>query len=249
MHIICVIPSRIGSTRLPQKPLALIKGKPMVAWVYENAKRCQAFSEVIVATDHPSVVEIIENLGGKAVMTDPDLPTGSDRVAVAAKLYPQYENVDVIVNVQGDQPFVNAKMLNALVAPYLADESPAMATLACPLDHTKHANDPNIPKVITDQTQHAIYFSRAPIPYLRNKPASLNDLPVYHHLGVYAYQRYFLEFYQNMPQTPLEKVESLEQLRAVENGYRIRVSLVDNNATTLEVNTPEELQQAELADI
>lgn len=240
MNILCVIPSRLASTRLARKSLALIQGKPMVQRVYESAIRCPDFSKVIVATDSNEIADVIRNIGGEVEMTDPDIQTGSDRAAVVAKRYPEMQ---VIVNLQGDQPFIKPQMLSELVAPYLAGETPEMTTLACPLHIQNEFNDPNSVKVITNAKNNAIYFSRSPIPYFRNQLMVDKQIPVYYHLGLYAYSRDFLDIYNRLPQTPLELTESLEQLRVLENGYSIRVCYTQHKI--LEINTPEELAQAQ----
>lgn len=237
MKILCVIPSRLASTRLPRKSLALIQGTPMVQRVYEQAKKCALLTEVIVATDSEEIASVIKDIGGKVAMTDPALKTGSDRVAAVAKAYPDME---VVINLQGDEPFIQPQMLEELIAPYLAGEKPDMTTLAYDLDFNTEYEDPNIVKVITNQLGHAIYFSRSPIPYNR---AVLEKLPVWHHMGLYAYTREFLQIYQSLLQTPLEQAESLEQLRALEHGYVIRVCHTAHR--TLEINTPEELARAQ----
>lgn len=241
MKILCVIPSRIASTRLPQKALLPIQGKPMVLRTYENARASELFSDVIVATDSEQIAAIIRNVDGHVVMTDAAIATGSERVAYVAEHYSQ---ADVVVNLQGDEPFIKKKMLASLIAPYLAGDMPNMTTLAYPLHKDKYAN-PGTVKVITDLTHHALYFSRAPIPYFRS--VHVNEAhdspPVYNHVGLYAFTHAFLQQYKQLPQTPLEKVESLEQLRVLEHGYKIRVCFTDEN--TLEVNTPEEYQQAQ----
>lgn len=235
MKILCVIPSRIHSTRLPRKPLLMVQGKTMIQWVYENAKRCPVLSDVIVATDSEEIAAIIENIGGKVKMTDPLLPTGSDRVAKVAVDYPE---MDVVINLQGDEPFIRPRMLEQLVAPYLNGESPEMSTLAYPLHPSKY-EDPGAVKVVTDLKGNALYFSRAPIPYFRTE----NHTAVHHHMGLYAFRRDFLMHYTTLPQTPLEKTESLEQLRALEHGFKIRVCFTENR--TLEINTPEEYAEAQ----
>jgi 3-deoxy-manno-octulosonate cytidylyltransferase (CMP-KDO synthetase) len=237
MKILCVIPSRINSIRMPRKPLLPIQGKPMIQWVYENAKRCKIISDVIIATDSEEIAALIESMGGKAVMTDPAIETGSDRIAVVAQLHPE---MDVIINLQGDEPFIRPHMLEQLVAPWLAGETPEMTTLAHPLDMETDYALPGAVKVITDLNGNAIYFSRSPIPYFR---AAGHHAPVYHHIGLYAFRRDFLMTYQNLPQTPLEKIEALEQLRVLEHGYKIRVCLTAEK--TLEINTPEEYRQAQ----
>lgn len=236
MQILCVIPSRIQSTRILRKPLSLIQGKPMIQWVYENAKRCQVLADVIVATDNEEIADVVHKVGGKTVMTDPDLPTGSDRVAAVARQHPK---MDVIINLQGDEPFIKPQMLEQLVAPYLQGESPEMTTLAYPLDLSTDYQNPGAVKVITDLQGNALYFSRSPIPYFR----ASQQAPVYHHMGLYAFRRDFLLHYTTLPQTPLEKAESLEQLRVLEHGFKIRVCLT--NEKTLEINLPEELERAQ----
>lgn len=231
MKILCVIPSRIQSTRLPRKPLLSIQGKPMVQWVYENASSCSTISKVVVATDSEEIALVIKNCGGNVEMTSADLKTGSDRVAAVAE---KYNDMDIVINLQGDEPFIKPKMLEQLIQPFLSDEKITMATLAYALDIEKEYTDYRIVKVITDLNGDAIYFSRSPIPYFTNPNITKFSTPIYHHIGIYAFRRDFLLFYKNLPQTPLEKAESLEQLRAVEHGYRIRVCKTSEK--TLEVN-------------
>jgi 3-deoxy-manno-octulosonate cytidylyltransferase (CMP-KDO synthetase) len=236
MRILCVIPSRIGSTRTPRKPLLPIQGKPMIQWVYENASRCNILTDVVVATDSNEIADVIHKIDGKVIMTDPSLPTGSDRVAIVAEQYPE---MDVIINLQGDEPFIKPRMLELLVAPYLAGETPDMTTLASKLDMEVNYTNPGAVKVVTDIHGNALLFSRAPIPYFRTPEKA----PVYHHMGLYAFRRDFLLKYTKLTPTPLEKAESLEQMRALEHGFKIRVCLTDEK--TLEINTPEEYEQAQ----
>jgi len=236
MKILCVIPSRIGSTRLPRKPLRDIQGKPMIQWVYENAVRCQALSHVVVATDSTEIADVITAIGGNVMMTDPALQTGSDRAAAVAAHFP---DMDVVINLQGDEPFIKARMLEQLIAPYLQGELPDMTTLAYAIEDSDDYTNPGIVKVITDLHSNALYFSRAPIPYFREDVSA----PVYHHIGLYAFRREFLLHYTTLDKTPLELAESLEQLRAMEHGHRIRVCLT--NDKTLEINTPEEYAVAQ----
>ncbi len=237
MQILCVIPSRIGSTRLARKPLLPIGGIPMIRLVYDNAARCNVITKVIVATDSTEIADVITTAGGTAILTDPDLPTGSDRAAAVAEQFPE---MDIIINLQGDEPFIQPRQLEQLVAPWLSGENPDMTTLARPLDLTQHYAAPDAVKVILDQQGYALYFSRAPIPYFRQH----TTVPVYHHIGLYAFRRDFLLHYTKLSHTPLEKAESLEQLRALEHGHKIRVCLT--NEKTLEINTPEEYAAAEL---
>lgn len=235
MKILCVIPSRINSTRLPRKALLPIQGKPMVQWTYENAARCKVLSDVVVATDSEEIADIITKVGGNIAMTDPNIPNGSERAAVVAERYP---DADVIINLQGDEPFIKPIMLEQLVAPYLNGDNPEMTTLAYPLEKDKYTS-PGSVKVITDLHGNAIYFSRAPIPYYRTD----HKAPVFNHMGLYAFRRDFLKLYRTLPATPLEMAESLEQLRVLEHGYKIRVCLTEER--TLEINTREEYDQAQ----
>ena len=237
IKILCVIPSRLRSTRLPRKPLALIDGKAMVQWVYEAAVKCKDFTKVIVATDAIEIADIIRNVGGQIEMTPSELMTGSDRVAFVSKKYNDY---DVVVNLQGDEPFVTPEMLSTLVEPFKNDSSVVMSTLASPFKYESDYNDPNTVKVIFDKNFDAIYFSRSPIPFFRE---GVREVPVAAHLGMYAYKREFLQKYTDFKQTELEKAELLEQLRVIENGYKIRVGFTDKRI--VEINTPEELELAQ----
>lgn len=238
IKILCVIPSRINSTRLPRKPLQLIQGKPMVEWVYRNASSCAILTKVVVATDSQEVADIVKSCGGEAILTDPALKTGSDRVAAVASQYPEME---IVINLQGDEPFIKPQMLEELVAPYLRGESPEMTTLAYKLTSEQEYYSHDIVKVITDLNSCALYFSRSPLPYFRS--SEINYQLVYHHIGIYAFRRDFLLHYTTLPQTPLEQAESLEQLRALEHGYKIKVSLTSTR--TLEINQPKELAAAQ----
>ncbi len=237
MKIICCIPARLKSTRLPEKPLALIQGKPMVQRTYEAAMKCPDIDKVVVVTDHQAVIDIIEKIGGEAIMSPEALATGTDRVAFAAEQFPQF---DVVINLQGDEPFIQPQMLSTLIKPFKEDESVQMTTLGSPLDFDTQYKDPNIVKVLYDLKGDAIYFSRSPIPYFRQASDNVNIL---HHMGVYAFRYDLLQQYCKLPQTSLEIAEALEQLRAIEHGIKIRVGKVSKK--TLEINTPEELAQAQ----
>lgn len=235
MKILCVIPSRINSTRLPRKPLLPIQSKPMIQWTYENAARCSLLDTLVVATDSEEIAKVITAIGGKVELTPSDIPSGSERAALVAERYP---DMDVIVNLQGDEPFIKPSMLQQLLAPYFAGETPEMTTLAYPLSQDKYHHTGAV-KVITDLHKNAIYFSRSPIPYFRIS----GEAPVWHHMGLYAFRRDFLMLYKTLPQTPLEKIESLEQLRVIEHGFKIRVCTTTEK--TLEINTPEEYALAQ----
>lgn len=237
LKTLCVIPARLNSTRLPRKMLAKIGDQYLIQRTYLQASQCPSITQLIVATDSTEIAAVVKEVGGEVVMTPSSLETGSDRVAYVAK---EYASMDVVINLQGDEPFINPEALTQLIQPYLNKENPVMATLGYALDFEKEYTDPSIVKVIMDQKGYAIYFSRAPIPYIRQAGQSF---PILHHIGLYAYQRDFLLEYTKMPQTPLEKTESLEQLRAIENGYKIRIN--ETSHRTLEINTPEELERAQ----
>ncbi len=233
MKIIAIIPARLNSTRFPEKVLAKIGDRPMIQRVYDVGKSCEVFDEVVVATDSQRVMDCVQGFGGKAVMTSKEHKNGTERIA---ELTGKYSDCDIFVNLQGDQPFVKPEMLQLLVEPYLQGSLPEMATLACPLKDDTELDNPNTVKVLINQNQHAIYFSRSPIPYKRQ---AVENLPVFHHLGLYAFTRQFLKIYPKLLPTPLEQSELLEQLRVLENGYKIFVGIT--NTFVPEVNTPEDL--------
>ena len=216
MKSICVIPARYSSTRLPGKPLADICGKPMICRVWERASRARSVAEVIVATDDERILQAVEDNHGRAMMTRADHKTGTDRLAEVAENFP---DVEVVVNVQGDEPLIEPSLIDELVAAFAEDKDLQMATVATELTDADEMNNPNNVKVVLDRNNNALYFSRSLIPYPRNA----GKAPVFKHIGIYAYRRQFLIDYAKMPPTPLEQAESLEQLRALENGFKIRV--------------------------
>lgn len=239
MNILAVIPARYASQRLPGKPLAKLGNKPMVQWVYEAARGCPEFTKVVVATDDERIANCVQQFDGDVEMTRCDHETGTDRVAEVAQRYP---HMDVVVNVQGDQPFVTSDMLTTLISPYWQGEWPDMTTLACPLEQSAESvdpSDPNVVKVVCNQKGYALYFSRSSIPYYRNRVTA----PVFHHLGLYAFRSNFLLTYTQLAQTPLEKCEALEQLRVLEHGFSIKVCFTPT--AVLEVNTGDDLKKAQ----
>jgi len=234
MRVLGVIPARMGAVRFPGKPLADLCGRPVIHWVLESARAASALDEVVVATPDREIIHAVEAAGGSAVLTSPEHQTGTDRVAeVAAGRH----DVDVVVNVQGDQPLVLPGMLDALVMPFAADPQPLMTTLGGPLA-AGGEDDPHTVKVVCDLDGDALYFSRSSIPHRRPGQPVLAR----HHLGLYAFTRAFLLSYSTWAPTPLELSEGLEQLRVLEHGHRIRVALVDESVP--EVNTPEDLAAA-----
>ncbi|RPJ04774.1 MAG: 3-deoxy-manno-octulosonate cytidylyltransferase [Deltaproteobacteria bacterium] len=247
MKVIAIIPARYGSTRFEGKPLADILGKPMIQWVYDGVRQSRLIEKVIVATDDQRIAETVEQFGGYAVMTSASHATGSDRVAeVARKL-----KAEIIINVQGDEPLLRGSVIDKAIRPLLKDPSIPLSTLMTRIEGVKDWINPNVVKVVADQRGFALYFSRSPIPFprglnveklLASSSRGENLLPhrVFKHIGVYAYRREFLLRYSKMKHTPLEKLEKLEQLRALENGFSIKLTSVDYEP--LSVDTPEDLR-------
>ena len=231
MRTLCVIPARYASARLPGKPLADICGKPMICRVLERARCARKPDKVIVATDDERICDAVRAEGGEALMTRTDHLTGTDRLAEVAEAYPA---VDLIVNVQGDEPLIEPSVIDDLIAPFEMDENLPMATVMTRMEDAEEQLDPNNVKVVVDKLGYALYFSRSLVPYPRAAAG-----PVYKHIGIYAYRRDFLLRYARLEPTPLEKAESLEQLRALENGYGIRV--LETDCRFVGVDTAEDL--------
>lgn len=231
MKVGCVIPARYGSTRLPGKPLADIAGKTMIQRVYESVSLAKIPAITIVATDDQRVYDAVETFGGTAIMTNPNHPTGTDRLAEVAI---QYDDIDLIINVQGDEPLIDAFLIDELAALFETDHTLQMATVATPLLEEEY-DESSVVKVVLNKRCDAMYFSRSLIPYPRNGFVN----PPLKHIGIYAYKRDFLLKYASMAPTEAEQTESLEQLRALENGYTIRVIVTDKRFVG--VDTPEDL--------
>ena len=229
-----MIPSRWASSRLPGKPLADIGGVPMVERVYRRAAAARGIASVIVATDDDRIAGAVARFGGRCVMTRPDHPSGTDRIAEVARSL----SCDIVINVQGDEPALDPAAIEAALAPLADDASVPMGTIGAPLDEAALQN-PNAVKVLVDRHGFALYFSRAPVPYRRESGQASGA--VLRHIGLYAYRRDFLLMLATLPQTPLERIESLEQLRALEHGHRIRV--VETSYTSVSVDTPEDLER------
>ena len=243
MKFVGIIPARYASTRFPGKPLAMLGGKPVIQRVYEQVKVC--FDDLYVATDDDRIKETVLAFGGKVVMTSADCKNGTERCLDAYKRLAI--DCDVIVNIQGDEPFIQRKQVDALIACFDSDETD-IATLVKPFepgDGLERLECPNSPKVVVDEKGYALYFSRSVIPYLRGveKDKWLEMHTFYKHLGIYAYRAGLLETLTQLPQSPMEKAESLEQLRWLENGYRIKVGVTD--IETIGIDTPEDLERAE----
>lgn len=222
MKVYVYIPARYASTRLPGKPLVDICGKTMIEHVYDRAKEAKHVEDVIIATDDDLIMEAVKAFGGKAVMTG-EHTSGTDRIAEAAKIEGG-PDTDIIVNLQGDEPLIDPRAIEDVAGLLLEDETCNMATLATEIKTNEELNDPNIVKVVLDKDMHALYFSRSPIPHARDKKHEFTALK---HLGIYAYRRDFLYEFSTLNETVLERTEKLEQLRVLENGFKIKVAVAD----------------------
>lgn len=232
MRTIGIIPARYASTRLPGKPLADIWGKPLIQYVYEQAKKAKSLDEVIIATDDERILKAVQKFGGKAMMTSPTHPSGTDRCAeVAEKI-----DCDFVINIQGDEPLIPPTVIDR-VAQALWESPPEIPmSSAATIASEEERKNSNVVKVVLDKDNFALYFSRSPVPFIRNPIA-----PTLRHIGIYSYRKDFLLKFISFPQTPLELTESLEQLRALEHGYKIKVVIVDYSPVG--VDTPEDLER------
>jgi 3-deoxy-manno-octulosonate cytidylyltransferase (CMP-KDO synthetase) len=246
LAIVAIIPARYGSTRLPGKPLSDIHGKPMIQRVHERASRARSIARVLVATDDQRIAEAVRRFGGEAVLTSPDHESGTDRLAEAARGI----QAEIVVNVQGDEPLLEPAWIDAAVAGLRSDSALPMATLSLPLASAEAMLEPSVVKVVADARGDALYFSRSPIPYVRvpggelrrSAAAAVGQGLARQHVGLYAYRREALERLAALPQTPLERAEGLEQLRALQHGMRIRVVEVEG-AASVAVDTPADLER------
>lgn len=239
MRLLGVIPARLGSTRLPNKPLQLLAGEPLVTRVIERVRALAVVDELVVATDSPMVAEVVTRAGATAVLTRVDHPSGSDRVAEVAALA-RYRAFDVIVNLQGDEPFLSREALTGAVDRVRGGDD--IGTAAAPLG-AEHAAEPSRVKVVTDRSGRALYFSRAPIPFRRDPQSPAEGL-YWQHIGLYAWTRAALERWAEYPPSRAEQAEQLEQLRALEHGLTVGVARL-NEAAAPGIDTPEDLRRAE----
>jgi 3-deoxy-manno-octulosonate cytidylyltransferase (CMP-KDO synthetase) len=240
--IVAVIPARYKSTRFEGKPLALIMGKPMIRHVYEGVIKSEILSDVIIATEDRRIYDVCRGFGANAVMTKDTHQTGTDRIIEAVNGI----DADIVLNVQGDEPLVNAEIIEALIKPFNESGDVSYTTVKTPIYSYEEFIDPNNVKVIVDKNNFGIYFSRSPIPYDREKASELMDFKGvfgYKHLGFYGYTKEFLLEFGKTGMSYLEKKEMLEQLRAIENGYRIKVETV--NISTIPVDVPEDIKKVE----
>jgi 3-deoxy-manno-octulosonate cytidylyltransferase (CMP-KDO synthetase) len=236
--VVIIIPARYGSTRLPGKPLVSLAGTPMIQRVYERAKLATLATRVIVATDDDRIIKAVQAFGGEARMTRSEHRTGTERVAEVAA----HTDGQVFVNVQGDEPLLNPEVVDAAITALLEDAATSVATVATPIKTPADIMDPNVVKTVLDFDENALYFSRAPIPWLRDAAAKI-EVRHLKHLGLYVFQRDALLEYPTLPQGTLEKIEQLEQLRWLENGYKIRIAEVEHDSASVDV--PDDIPKVE----
>lgn len=240
MKVYGIIPSRFGSSRFPGKPLAILAGKPLVAWVVDAVKKATTLDEVIVATDDERIAAAVQQYGGRAVMTPSELPSGTDRIAVAAG---DFADDDILVNIQGDEPLIDPKLIDELVAKLKGDKRWSMATAVTPIKSAADLAAKTVVKVVLDRDDGAMYFSRAPIPCDRDNEADLASGLYVRHLGIYAYRGAFLRKYVAEKPCAVEMTEKLEQLRALWMGAKIAVVKTDDEG--IGVDTPEDAKRVE----
>ena len=255
MKAIGIIPARWKSSRFEGKVLADILGKPMIQHVWERAKESRVLDDIIIATDSEEVIKVAQGFGAKAVYTSKDQPSGTDRLTEVVNPI----DVEVVVNIQGDEPLIHHTMIDSLANTLLEDKSTPMATIVKKITEKHELMNPNVVKVVVDKDGYALYFSRSPIPYVRKTDEQHSVLDIHawfsthpfdggaecyrKHIGIYAYTKDFLFIYTNLPKSKLEEAEKLEQLRVIENGYKIKT--IETEFDTIGVDTPEDLKKVE----
>ncbi len=235
MKIVAIIPARYKSTRFEGKPLAMIKGKPMIQHVYENARECKLLDDIYVATDSEYIAEVVIKFGGKCAMTSTDHHTGTDRVAAVAN----YVDADIIVNIQGDEPIINAGMISDVIEPLVRDNSIFVCNLLTKIKSIGDYIDSTVVKAVMDKSGFVLYLTRSPIPY----PKTRQGYTAYKQIGLYSFRKDFLKKFVGMEQTPLELVEGIEFLRILEHGYKIKGVVTDQN--TISVDSLSDLKEVE----
>lgn len=237
---VAIIPARFASVRLPGKPLIDLGGKPMIQRVYEQVKKARLVHRIIVATDDKKIAEVVTRFGGEVVMTPTDVPTGTDRAALAAR---SLDNTGIVVNVQGDEPLIPPQMIDEVIALITHDPTALVGTLVQKITSPDEITDANTVKAVLDDSGYACYFSRAPIPYPRDgiRPDIFSQNVWYRHIGIYAFRKSFLAQFYSWDQTILEKVEKLEQLRIIEHGYKIKTSVTEYHS--ISVDTPDDAER------
>jgi 3-deoxy-manno-octulosonate cytidylyltransferase (CMP-KDO synthetase) len=240
MNIIGIIPSRYASTRLPAKPLADICGKPMIQRVYEQAQRSTLLTSVIVATDDERIASVVRSFGGNVQMTPADIQSGSDRIALVAKNHP----ADIVVNIQGDEPQIDPQLIDQTIRLVMDDTQAVVGTAVKKTSSHQDLFNANVVKVVLDRNNYALYFSRSPVPFVRDAKKDeewFSNTTFYKHFGIYVYRADFLQHYTGLKPSALEEAEKLEQLRILENGFRIKCAVTEYES--LPVDTPEDLRR------
>ncbi len=240
--IVGIIPARFASTRLMGKPLAEIGGKPMIQHTYNSAKKSKLLDKVVIAVDDEKVFKVVKSFGAEVYMTPQNCQSGSDRIALVAEKIP---DATIIVNIQGDEPFIKGKMIDEAIEPLLFDKKVNLSTLARRITNVEELKSPSVVKVVFDYKNFAMYFSRLPIPYVRDAKTNLARIQtaeIYKHVGLYVYRRETLLKFSSLRQTDLEQVEKLEQLRYLEHGYKMKIVITEYDS--LSVDTPKDLEIA-----
>lgn len=242
--IIGVIPARFASTRLMGKPLADIGGKPMLQHTWESAMKSKLLNDVVIAVDDEKVAQVAKGFGAKVYITPKNISTGSDRIAYVIRNIP---SADIVVNIQGDEPFIKGRMIDQAIEPLLFDGSVNVSTLAKRIENPDELKTPSIPKVVFDYNNFAMYFSRSPIPYVRDAKTNIDRIQkceIYKHIGLYVYKKESLFRFTELKPTDLEQAEKLEQLRMLEHGFKIKIVVTEYES--LSVDTPDDLERARL---
>lgn len=240
--IVGIIPARFGSTRLMGKPLADIGGKPMIQHTWQNAKKSKLLDRVVIAVDDEKLFQVVKEFGAEVYMTPKDVASGSDRIALVAE---QLADAAIIVNIQGDEPFINGKMIDEAIEPLIFDKKVNVSTLVKRIKSVEEMKSPSVVKVVFDYNNYALYFSRAPIPYVRDARTNLERIEmgeIYKHIGLYVFRKETLLKFTSLKQTDLERIEKLEQLRLLEHGIKIKIVVTEYDS--LSVDTPKDLEIA-----
>lgn len=240
MKIVGIIPSRYASTRLPAKPLVDICGKPMIQRVYEQAKQSTLLTDIVIVTDDERIASVVRSFGGNVQMTPIDIQSGSDRIALVAKNY----NADIVVNIQGDEPMIDPKLIDQTIQLLMDDTNAVVGTAVKKISSSQDVFNSNVVKVTLDKNNYALYFSRSPIPHVRDAKKDddwFAETQFYKHFGIYVYRADFLQHFTTLKQSPLEIAEKLEQLRILENGYKIKCAITEYESHP--VDTPEDLER------
>lgn len=242
VNVIGIIPARYGSSRFPGKILASIAGKSLIQRTYENALRCESLERLLIATDDSRIYDHALSFGAKPVMTSISCPTGTDRLVEALKAHPEFDDVEIVVNVQGDEPCLDPAVIEQVIQVLKKDPQAVMSTAVVRFKNSEEAANSAAVKCVFDKDHNALYFSRSLIP-AGHKQQWQEGVPYYRHIGIYCFRKHFLMRYADLPRTPLQIAEDLEQLKVLENGYRIKVAVV--NSIGIDVNLPEDVKRVE----